>query len=47
MGVTAGIFLASILLKGLKEMHYLVYILRYLWSKAGKNSILRNSRYAD
>ena len=27
MGVTAGIFLASILLK---EMHYLVYI-RYLW----------------
>jgi hypothetical protein len=28
MGVTAGIFLASILLK---EMRYLVYI-RYLWS---------------
>jgi hypothetical protein len=29
MGVTAGIFLASILLK---EMRYLVYI-RYLWFK--------------
>ena len=29
MGVTAGIFLASILLK---EMRYLVYI-RYLWSE--------------
>jgi hypothetical protein len=31
MGVTAGIFLASILLK---EMRYLVYI-RYLWFDAG------------
>jgi hypothetical protein len=30
MGVTAGIFLASILLK--LEMRYLVYI-RYLWDK--------------
>ena len=30
MGVTAGIFLASILLK---EMRYLVYI-RYLWLKS-------------
>jgi hypothetical protein len=31
MGVTAGIFLASILLK---EMRYLVYI-RYLWLEHG------------
>jgi hypothetical protein len=34
MGVTAGIFLASIQL--LKEMRYLVYI-RYLWSGTTKN----------
>jgi hypothetical protein len=36
MGVTAGIFLASILLK---EMRYLVYI-RYLWfdSRCGLNT---------
>jgi hypothetical protein len=33
MGVTAGIFLASILLK---EMHYLVYI-RYLWDEVLKS----------
>ena len=32
MGVTAGIFLASILLK---ELRYLVYI-RYLWYEPGK-----------
>jgi hypothetical protein len=32
MGVTAGIFLASILLK---EMRYLVYI-RYLWSNPAR-----------
>jgi hypothetical protein len=35
MGVTAGIFLASILLK---EMRYLVYI-RYLW----ENSVSQNN----
>jgi hypothetical protein len=35
-GLTAGIFLASILLK---EMRYLVYI-RYLWSTPGKLKIL-------
>jgi hypothetical protein len=35
IGVTAGIFLASILLK---EMRYLVYI-KYLWSGADKDYI--------
>jgi hypothetical protein len=35
MGVTAGIFLASILLK---EMRYLVYI-RYLWGLATGESL--------
>jgi hypothetical protein len=36
MGVTAGIFLASILLK---EMRYLVYI-RYLWLNSKKETQL-------
>ena len=39
MGVTAGIFLASILLK---EMRYLVYI-RYLWSKLKVASDVRRN----
>jgi hypothetical protein len=39
MGVTAGIFLASILLK---EMRFLVYI-RYLWSKLKVASDVRRN----
>jgi hypothetical protein len=38
MGVTAGIFLASILLK---EMRYLVYI-RYLWGKLPQEMYIIN-----
>jgi hypothetical protein len=43
MGVTAGIFLASILLK---EMRYLVYI-RYLWERVSKRSAQFNGGFGD
>jgi hypothetical protein len=39
MGVTAGIFLASILLK---EMRYLVYK-RYLWLKCALKTIIEKA----
>jgi hypothetical protein len=42
MGVTAGIFLASILLK---EMRYLVYI-RYLWRSDVSKAIHREFVFA-
>jgi hypothetical protein len=43
MEVTAGIFLASILLK---EMRYLVYI-RYLWFKPSSQDLKTGVRFGD